>query len=205
MNTEIERQYELEQKGPVVCFGAMHDGSTDEQLMLLYGEGDTQAFAVLYERHKGATLRYFLRHGLPRAIAEEQFQELWTAVIRSSATYQVTARFSTWLYRMAHNRLVDYWRFQGRSELSADEHNEDSQLSDVRTPERHALAHEQLRRLGEALASLPAEQRDAFLLKEEGGMSLDEIAATIGINRETAKSRLRYAFTKLKAALGGES
>src|SRR5688572_8455172 len=78
--------------------------------MLRYRDGDARAFEALYARHKGPLYRYFLRLARPAAVAEELFQDAWTNLIRARANYEVRAKFTTWLYRLAHNRLVDHYR-----------------------------------------------------------------------------------------------
>jgi len=91
---------------------------SDEDLMLRYAGGDADAFQALYENHRGGLYRYFLRQSNPSE-AEELFQDVWARVISSRKRYRPTAAFSTWLYTLAHNRLVDHWRREGRSPVEA--------------------------------------------------------------------------------------
>jgi RNA polymerase sigma-70 factor (ECF subfamily) len=177
---------------------------TDEALMLRYRDGDAGAFEVLYGRHRGPLFRYFLRQWRDRAGAEEMFQDVWTGVIRSRARYRPAAKFTTWLYRMAHNRLVDeYRRRGGREPLSLDDPEGGTpEPPAAADPAQEAENREQAARLLAALAALPEAQREAFLLHEEGGLTLEEIAAATGVGFETAKSRLRYAVARLRQALG---
>jgi RNA polymerase sigma-70 factor, ECF subfamily len=169
----------------------------DEQLMLAYRGGDARAFDTLYARHRARLFRFVLRSIKLRAAAEELYQEIWMRVIEARATYKPTARFTTWLYTIAHNRIVDHWRRAGLSLVSLDDHDVPADSPD---PARHAEAREALARFAAALNGLPAAQREAFLLHEEGGMTVAEIATATGANEEAAKSRLRYAMAKLKAA-----
>ena len=85
--------------------------------MLAYAAGDAAAFDALYARHKGGVYRYLLRHCGHAGIADELFQDVWMNVIRARATYVPSAKFTTWLYRIAHNRLIDHWRATGHVEL----------------------------------------------------------------------------------------
>src|SRR5262245_9588298 len=170
----------------------------DEELMLAYGHGDAGAFETLYRRHRGALYRFMLRAIKQRSTAKELFQEVWIRVIEARTRYAPQARFTTWLYTIAHNLLVDHWRKKGLSLVSLD--NEDAP-SESANPARQAEARESLGRLLEALDALPPAQREAFLLHEESGLSVAEIAAVTGTNEEAAKSRLRYATAKLKAAI----
>jgi RNA polymerase sigma-70 factor (ECF subfamily) len=84
--------------------------SSDEDLMLAYGAGDAGAFDTLYARHKGGVYRYILRQCRNAGIADELFQDVWMSAIRVRASYAPTARFTTWIYTLAHNRIVDHWR-----------------------------------------------------------------------------------------------
>src|SRR5258705_7391784 len=90
-------------------------GGADEELMAAYRDGNAAAFDALYERHRGPLFRYVLRGVKLRAVAEELYQEIWIRVIEARRRYSPTARFTTWLYTIAHNRLVDHWR---RKELA---------------------------------------------------------------------------------------
>jgi RNA polymerase sigma-70 factor (ECF subfamily) len=169
--------------------------------MLAYGRGDAGAFETLYRRHRGPLYRFVLRAIKQRSSAEELFQEVWIRVIESRSRYAPQARFSTWLYTIAHNLLVDHWRKKGLTLASLD--TEDLALESA-NPARQAEARESLARLLQAIEALPAAQREAFLLHEEAGMTVAQIAAVTGAGEEAAKSRLRYAMAKLKAALDDE-
>ena len=165
--------------------------------MLAYQRGDAGAFETLYKRHRGALYRFVLRSLPQRSTAEELFQEVWMRVIEARGRYAPQARFTTWLYTIAHNLLVDHWRKKG---LVLVELDEDQMVVAPDNPARQAEARQTLARFLQALEALPHAQREAFLLHEEGGLSVAEIAAATGTNEEAAKSRLRYAMAKLKAA-----
>ena len=166
--------------------------------MLAYGGGDAGAFETLYARHRGALFRFVLRAVKDRGVAEELFQEVWVRVIESRERYAPKARFTTWLYTIAHNLMVDHWRRKGLSLVALD--GEDA-ATDTANPARQAEGREALARLLQAIEALPAAQREAFLLHQEGGLSVPEIASVTGADEEAAKSRLRYAMAKLKAVL----
>ena len=180
----------------------------DEDLMLAYAAGDAAAFEVLYARHKGGVYRYLVRHCGNAGTADELFQDVWMNVIRVRASYAPTAKFTTWIYRIAHNRLIDHWRATGRVELvSACVDDDDDPLDAIPGPRNdqpdvRAGAREIGARIKQALAALPAAQREAFLLHQEGGLELSEIAELTGAGIETVKSRIRYAQAKLRVELG---
>lgn len=174
--------------------------------MLLYRDGDAGAFDALYGRHRGGVYRYFLRQCSDAAIAEELFQDVWMNLIRARAAYTVQAKFTTYLYRLAHNRLVDHYRQHRPTMVTADE--DDCDVLDSIPDERQQPADVaiDLKRQGEHLkaliAELPEAQREVFLLQQEGELTVEEIASATGVTRETAKSRLRYAFAKLRQGMG---
>ena len=164
--------------------------------MLAYRDGDAGAFETLYARHRGALYRFVLRSLKDRAVAEELFQEAWIRVIEARERYAPSARFSTWLYTIAHNLLVDHWRRKGLVLVDSDEEPASGDDPAQRVEARQAAA-----RFLQALEALPPAQREAFLLHEEAGLSVVEIAAATGSNEEAAKSRLRYAMAKLKTVI----
>jgi RNA polymerase sigma-70 factor, ECF subfamily len=171
----------------------------DEELMLAYKAGNAGAFETLYARHRARLYRFVLRAVKTRAVAEELFQEIWMRVIEARGRYAPQARFTTWLYTIAHNHLVDHWRKRGLTLVALD--GEELPAANESDPADTAQAREALTRFAAALDALPALQREAFLLHEESGLGIAEIAAATGSNEEAAKSRLRYAMAKLKAAL----
>lgn len=185
---------------------------TDEALMLAYGRGDAAAFERLYARHKGPTFRYLLRHTSERPVADELHQDVWMGVVRARERYAADARFTTWVYTLARHRLIDYWRSRrGVSFTSLDDDGNSATLDEQLAadcggmqgddPLSVTIDAQAGQRLVAALAGVPAAQRDAFLLHVEAGLSLEEIASLSGAPAETIKSRLRYAYRRLRAAL----
>ncbi len=185
---------------------AMEATPSDEDLMLRFSGGDASAFDALYARHRGGVFRYLLRHCRNQAAAEELFQDIWMNLVQARGRYRVEAKFTTYLYTLAHNRLMDHFRRgKGLELVSLDREEDDPPLelaaSATAQPERAVQSREQARRLIELVATLPTAQRQVFLLHEEGGLSLEEIATVTGANREAVKSRLRYALAKLREGM----
>ena len=185
---------------------ALNDPRTDETLMLAYRHGEASAFELLYARHRAALFRYLLHQCGQREMADELFQEIWMSVIRASGDYEVTAKFSTWLFRIAHNRLIDHYRAHGRL-AEFERHFEEDELPEMPAPvstqpEKLVERAELARRIVAEVDALPPAQRESFLLATEGELSVEEIAAATGTVFETAKSRLRYAYARLRGALG---
>jgi RNA polymerase sigma-70 factor (ECF subfamily) len=175
----------------------------DAELMIRYRDGDVRAFEILYQRHKGALYRYLQRMCRGRDVANDLFQEVWGKVIATRERYEVRAQFTTFLFRIAHNCAVDYLRRAAhRYESAMDEDCEERMPGGTAERPDARLAESQLRlHFRRALEALPPEQRDVFVLYEESGLSLEEIGNVTGVSMETAKSRLRYAVSKLRTAL----
>jgi RNA polymerase sigma factor (sigma-70 family) len=181
---------------------------SDESLMLRFAAGDIAAFDALYARHELGVWRYVFRSVRVQAVADDLLQDVWFAVARSAPTYTVSARFKTWLFTMAHNRLVDYFR-TARHHVSIDASDDEDSPGIGETlaadsgfgPLRRLESSEQAAALIAAVERLPREQREAFLLQAEAGLSVDEIATATGVNFETVKSRLRYARNSLRQQL----
>jgi RNA polymerase sigma-70 factor (ECF subfamily) len=185
---------------PAVPYAREMSELDDSALMLRYQDGDTAAFEALYRRHNDSLYRYLLRLSLDSQVAEDVFQDAWAKIIRARAGYRPTARFSTYLFRVAHNCFIDYLR-RNRRHTHAGTVDPDQTESEVQSPDDLAERTLARRRLEAGLAALPEDQRDAFLLYEEAGLSIDDIARVTDVNRETAKSRLRYAVRKLRSAI----
>jgi RNA polymerase sigma-70 factor (ECF subfamily) len=180
--------------------------TSDEQLMQRYANGDVAAFDQLYSRHELPLWRYILRHCGNRATAEELMQEVWFAVAREAGGFRTNARFTSWLYTMARNRVIDRLR-ASRPQSSLDQAGDsgttlmDTLADECASPLQAAVQSEQGRSIIAALHLLPREQREAFVLQVDAGLSVEQIASVTGTTFETAKSRLRYARDRLKDLL----
>lgn len=180
--------------------------------MQCFAQGDIKAFETLYDRHEITSWRFIFRSVRDRQVADELLQDVWFAVARQASTYQPRAKFRTWLFTMAHNRVIDHFR-ASRATLSLDaQANLDHhQTNPEFVPEpvadsgfgplRQLESKEQALALIEAIESLPLQQREAFLLQAEVGMDVAGIASVTGVTFETAKSRLRYARNRLRELL----
>ena len=180
-----------------IGYAALMREMTDEQLMHRYANGDAKSFDQLYSRHRGALYRYFLRQIRDTATANDLYQGVWEKIIRARRKYKKTTPFSAWMYRIAHNHLVDHYRRQKpQSNVETDELTDKSPL-----PPQQLLAERQNNEMYSRISKLPEEQRNTLLLKLEAGLKMEEIATVTGVSRETVKSRLRYAVGKLKRSL----
>jgi RNA polymerase sigma factor (sigma-70 family) len=152
---------------------------SDEALMTAFAGGSMEAFEHLYERHRRALYVYILRKAGDTATANDLYQGAWEKVIRAREKYNRNAPFRAWLYRIAHNHVIDYFRrLRPITDLKADEME-----SNLPGPESEALNSARSERLRTAIDQLPVEQKEVLLLKLEGGLSIDETAAVTGVNR----------------------
>ena len=190
----------------------------DDQLMLAYAQGDAAAFDELYARHEGALFR-FVRRLLGASLAaqaDEVFQDTWVRIISARDSFSPQgAAWRTWAFTIAHNLAMDRLRVSGR-EVALDPHPDDGDDA-LPTLDRgvrgavDAAAHpsaEELafwraagRRLLACLDELPPEQRAAFLLHHEDGLTVEALAASLEIGFETVRSRLRYGLQKLRGCM----
>ncbi|MCG9697248.1 sigma-70 family RNA polymerase sigma factor [Shewanella sp. Isolate11] len=171
--------------------------------MYQYAQGDHQAFAQLYNKHKGALYRYFVRQMGDRQLAEDLYQETWSRVIKAAENYQSKAKFTTWLYTIAHNLLVDHYRalkpVDNFSDKAEAEHELEALLeSEELSPESHSEQQLKANILSGCIALLPQVQKEAFLLSMELGLTAAGIAEVVGAGMEATKSRIRYANQALK-------
>ena len=189
---------------------ALPADDADESLMLRYAAGDIAAFDVLYGRHELSVWRYVFRSVRVQAVADDLLQDVWFAVARQASSYRPSARFKTWLFTIAHHRMIDHFRtaknhvsLHGGGEEGDEARGLDETLAADSGfgPVRQLQSREQAAALIAAVERLPDEQREAFLLQAEAGMSVEDIAAATGVAFETAKSRLRYARQSLRQQL----
>jgi RNA polymerase sigma factor (sigma-70 family) len=214
----IDRLFSAGEPAPAID-GGESDAEIDHALMSAYAGGQAHAFDRLYERHHRGLYRFIARllgRDGTRQV-DEVFQDTWLRVIQSRAGWSAQgASFRTWLFTIAHHRVIDQWRKSGR-EVSWPNEGGDAGAAFVPagTPwadwpaaDPSPPADERLfwRRAGERLLAcldeLPLPQRTAFLMHHEHGLSVAEMATAVGLNAETAKSRLRYAMNKLRLCMG---
>lgn len=178
------------------------DEVSDRELMTRYAGGDARAFETLYARHKSPLYRFLRQRCFDPQTADDIFQEVWTKVIRARTQYEPTAKFSTWLYQVARNVYVDHVRHVKRRVQLVTDSDDALSLVPSSTTTADVVHGDQIQRaIDKAVAGLPEEQREAFLLHQFAGLTLPQIAEVTDVGRETVKSRLRYAVAKLRNAL----
>jgi RNA polymerase sigma-70 factor (ECF subfamily) len=174
---------------------------SDDQLMVSFGRGDRSAFDTLYARYKQPLYGYLYRNCGNEASIDELFQDIWLKVIASSSRYKRRGKFRSWIFTLAHHCIVDFYRKSGRPAV---EQSTVEELASKESTENTVQDREILLAVQTAIASLPLEQRQAFCLREESGFSVKEIAEIQDISVEAAKSRLRYAYGKLRNRLADQ-
>ncbi len=183
-----------------------HHEVSDDQLMVSFGRGDRSAFDQLYSRYKQPLYGYLFRNCGHTVFVEELFQDVWLRVIASAPRYQRKGRFRSWVFTLAHNCMVDYYRRSSRQsvELHVEAGVVDEHFASEQTVAEDFTDSEINTAIQKAIACLPLDQRQAFCLREESGFSVKEIAQIQGITAEAAKSRLRYAYQKLRTSLADQ-
>jgi len=174
---------------------------SDESLMRDYQRGDSIAFDVLYQRHKDKLFNFIYRSCQHSESVEDIAHDTWMSIIRTIENYQQTAKFTTYLYQIARNKIIDHWRQQkptDTTDIGLDQIPSESNLS--RSAGNNAEQLQLVNQLMNALLKLPHEQREAFLLKEEG-FSQNEIAEITDSKPQAVKSRVRYARQQLRTLM----
>jgi len=188
------------------------DARTDEELMLAYKGGQPQAYRVLVQRHHAPLYRFFLRGLKSPEAAADATQEIFLRVVKNAPSWEPKAKFTTWLYTMARNFCIDEVRkakFRKTDSLNErldqDGDGGEERLDRVASPDPQPdrlVANARLRRvLDAAIADLPDEQREVFLLREQSGLQFKDIAEATGVGENTVKSRMRYALGALQKRL----
>jgi RNA polymerase sigma-70 factor (ECF subfamily) len=185
---------------------------SDEQLMHAYREGNPRAFELLLARHERKVWNFLRRSVGDPTLAEDLLQEVFLRVIRARAEWKGEAKFTTWVYAIARNLLIDNARravhrdarsldAPTRPDEEASQTLHDRIASENRDAEGLTSDGEVRRRVDAAVAALPEEQREVFLLREVMEMPFAEIAGVVGAPEPTVKSRMRYALERLREAL----
>lgn len=195
-----------------VTLAAMTTQYSDETLMLSYRDGDLLAFKELYRRHSGGLYRFIAWRSPRKEWVDEVVQDSWASLHAARARYEPLAGFRTYLYQIARNRLIDLLRQKEAKSAGEFEHGDEGETAfdrladsaqEISSPESTLEKKQQIERLHAAIRVLPNDQKEALVLQQFNGMSLEEIAEVTAVPVETVKSRLRYAMQKLRAQLQG--
>lgn len=161
----------------------------------------------LIEQYQHRLLRYLVYLSGNRELAEDLFQETWIRVLERGHQYDGRHEFSTWLYAVARNLTIDYLRKKSPVSLDGlldDEDHPAPEPADLRPPAWELVAQrEQAERINAALVNIPAEYREAIVLRFQDGLALEEIATVTGSPLGTVKSRLYRGLNMMMEQLGG--
>ena len=177
--------------------------------MLSYANGNAEAFDQLYQKHRLIVFRFFVRQNFTHSMAEELTHDTWLKIINARQRYVVTAKFTTYLFTVARRLAMDcqqkkshlYEVLAENAEMLAEDNNVQPpttvqyNLDDEQNKQTLSLA------LKQQIALLPLEQREVFLLKQEAGFSIEDIANITQQNKEKVKSCWRYALQKMRKGL----
>ena len=179
----------------------------DAELMLRVKEGDGASFGVLLEKHRASVIHFVYRLVQERAVAEELAQEVFLRVYRSRSSYEPTAKFKTWLFRIASHLALNWLRDEKheRGQERLDDVSADlppRQISDRQPSVEQKLVYEvKLEEVRRAIATLPGNQRTAVLLHKYEEMEYTQIAKVLGCSESAVKSLLYRAYETLRARL----
>lgn len=183
----------------------------DEDLMVMYQQGEVRAFEVLLGRHRKSVYNFILRFVGDKETAEDLLQETFMRVIKGADAYKRQAKFTTWLYTIARNLCVDQTRrrkHRRHASLDApmDASDDSGSLMDViagseMASDRKSVNKELFATMQRAIAALSEEQREVFLMREFLDLPFKQIADVVGVPENTVKSRMRYALEKLRLEL----
>jgi RNA polymerase sigma-70 factor (ECF subfamily) len=179
----------------------------DAELMLRVRDGDTQSFALLLEKHRGPVIHFLFRMVQNQPVAEELAQEVFLRVYRSRANYEPTAKFTTWLFRIASHLALNWIRDckHERNQESLDQETADGaqrQIPDKQTTKEQSMIYQaRLDEVRRAIQSLPAKQRAAVLMHKYEEMEYSQIATVLECSDSAVKSLLFRAYETLRARL----
>ncbi|MFC6440744.1 RNA polymerase sigma factor [Bowmanella sp. JS7-9] len=172
---------------------------TDEKLISKALAGHAGAWTKLVRRYDKAIYHYALRMCSRHDDAQDLMQDIFMAVCRNLATYRGDGEFKAWLFRIAHFRVVEYYR-RKKPLQSIDDEPEVAQESQ-HDPDIVLFSQRQGEHLAGAMQQLPLAQKAVVELKFYGQFTCDEIASQLGVSANTVKSRLYAALDKLKLIL----
>jgi RNA polymerase sigma-70 factor (ECF subfamily) len=188
----------------------MNEPASDEVLMLRYREGDLAAFEIIIEKHQQPLFSFIYRFCNDYHQAQDLVQDVFLRLVKMSRNYEARAKFTTYLYTIAHNVCIDYLRRKKkRNSVSLSEpidaenqiSLEDTMKDERANPQRDFQQKSFEQALHQAVEDLPPEQREVFLLREQQNLAFDEIARIVGCLPSTAKSRMRYALQSIREKL----
>jgi RNA polymerase sigma factor (sigma-70 family) len=176
------------------------DTQDDQSLMVAVRQGEVAKLGILFERHHGHLFNFLLRLTGDRHLSEDLVQEVFVRLLKYRHTYRAESQFTTWMFQIARNARIDYFRRNPRDEVRLEDEVAE-QVSLTPSPGEQAEQKEEMRILLHALSSLSEEKRAVLLLRGFQGMKFEEIAKVMRCPVNTAKGRAFKAIRELREAL----
>jgi len=185
----------------------------DAELMTRFKKGDARAFELILARHRRGVFNFCFKMLGDKAAAEDALQEVFLRVVRSAKDWERQAKLTTWIYTIARNHCIDALRKASHRKTTSLDHalnegEEDALPLGDRVPDEEGIGPDRGAEsnrmrvvISNAIAALPAEQREVFVMREHAGMPFKDIAAVVGVPENTVKSRMRYALEHLRESL----
>jgi RNA polymerase sigma-70 factor (ECF subfamily) len=179
----------------------------DADLMLRVREGDDVSFALLLEKHRRPVIHFLYRMVQNQAVSEELAQDVFLRVYKARLSYEPTAKFTTWLFRIASHLAINWLRDRRneRSQDSLDQPNTDGthiQVPDTSlTREEELIRQARLAEVRRAIETLPPKQRAAVIMHKYQEMGYAQIAKALNCSESAVKSLLFRAYETLRARL----
>ncbi len=178
---------------------------TDETLLSLYMEGNNSAFDILLKRYESKVFTYLVYSVHSQELAEDLFQDAFMRIITTlqQKRYTENGKFSSWVMRIAHNLVIDYYRQnKGEKFVSNDDENfdvlNDSHVAVDDNIEKQLIDHQTLSDIKTLVRMLPEKQREVVLMRFYQDLSFKEIAGITNVSINTALGRMRYALINLR-------
>jgi RNA polymerase sigma-70 factor (ECF subfamily) len=173
---------------------------SDQSLMLAVREGDVEKLGTLFERHHGQLFNFLLRLTGSRHLSEDLVQEVFVRLLKYRHTYRGDSQFTTWMFQIARNARIDYFRRSPRDEVSMEDETREY-VSLLPTPSERAEENEEMQIMLDALARLPEEKREVLLLRGQQGLKFEEIADALKCSVNTIKGRAFRAIRELRVVV----
>ena len=172
-------------------------GESDENVMLAVRNGDLERLGLLFERYHRAVFDFFARMTGNRAVSEDLVQDVFFRILKYRKTFRAESHFKTWMFQIARNVRVDYYKKRG-SDRAAFENSKEELNSGFALPSQKLEEDERTRLLECALLKLPEEKREILILSRYQGMKYEEIAELLGCELGTVKVRIYRAMQELR-------
>ncbi len=178
---------------------------SDEQLVSLYTQGNNSAFDTLLKRYKQKVFSYLLYSVKNQELAEDLFQDVFIKIVVriKNGQYEENGKFSSWMMRIVHNHLIDYYRTTPSEKILSNDDSEVNLFSQAEIAmnenrEQEMINQQTLQEVKNLIAQLPDAQREVIMMRVYEELSFKEIAAKTNCSINTALGRMRYAILNLR-------